>query len=349
MIEIDWQGFAETALLLYEGPWVAERTAAVGEAIAAGVEGLDPTVSKIIAGGQSHSAVAAHQANYRLADLRAQIQPLWDEVDGLIVPTVPRVPTLDEVAAEPVAANSALGTYTNFTNLLDLCALALPIDLQDDAPPMGLTLLAPAWQDEALLNWGEWIHPAIARRCGASEHPVTPAADACALGGWSELIVFGAHLRGQPLNHRLQELGGHFVREVQTAPAYRMLLIDDATPHKPGLLPVADGVAIYGECWRLPPASVAELLAEIPAPLGLGQVQLAWLIRNVKKPRASFARQAKTPRTKTSALTATGALIPLASNLKNSNRTNRGRAARRTHSLAGVYFPETARSVGHWG
>ncbi|TVR44908.1 MAG: allophanate hydrolase [Planctomycetota bacterium] len=277
LVPIDWRPFADCARLLYEGPWVAERSAAVGDAIAANCVGLDPTVSAIIAGGHNFSAIDAHRAAYRLAELRAQIAPLWQQVDGLVVPTVPRVPTIAEVAAEPVAANSRLGTYTNFTNLLDLCALALPIDLDNAATPAGLTLLAPAGQDRALLAAAQQLHPRLARRCGArsTPPPVAPAS-APSLPGWHEILVLGAHLRGEPLNPRLVALGGRFLAEERLADHYRMYLLDDGPLPKPALLPVAPGagLAMPAERWALPPAGLAALLAEIPAPLGLGQLRL---------------------------------------------------------------------------
>lgn len=161
---IDWTPFAEAADLLYGGPWVAERYAAVGDALEAGIDGTDPTVSNIILGGANYSARQAYEAGYRLRELQRQVEPLFTDGAILLTPTVPGIPTPEQVAADPVATNTRLGTYTNFCNLLDLCALALPMGEGSDHehPPAHVTLFAPAWQDLRLLHVAEGLRTAAA-------------------------------------------------------------------------------------------------------------------------------------------------------------------------------------------
>jgi allophanate hydrolase len=166
--EIDIEPFYETARLLYEGPWVAERYAAAEALIASSPESMHPVTREIILGGARPTAVAAFKAFYRLEELRRAAERTFDRVDLLALPTAPTVYTVDQVLADPIALNSRLGTYTNFVNLLDLCGLALPAAL-DGVRPFGITLLAPAGCDSLLASVGRVFHADTGLPFGASQ------------------------------------------------------------------------------------------------------------------------------------------------------------------------------------
>jgi allophanate hydrolase len=262
IVRIDFAPFAEAARLLYEGPWVAERTAVVERLLEENPEAIHPVVRGILAGGRGLSAIETFRAQYRLAALKRAAEGTMAGLDALLLPTAPFVPTLAEVAAEPVAANSRLGTYTNFVNLLDLSALAVPAGVDAEGLPFGVTLVGPAFAEARLA--------AIASRlAGGAATPASP-------GPWPalEVVVFGAHMRGLPLEGELVRLGAAFDREVATAPLYRLLALR-GTPARPGVLRADGGASLAGEAWRVPAASVAALLATIPAPLALGRVGLS--------------------------------------------------------------------------
>jgi allophanate hydrolase len=273
-VEIDYAPFAEAAAALYGGAWVAERTAAVGEFLAGGPAGADPTVSGIILGGRRHDAAAAFRDAHRMAVLRRAAEAQWERMDLLCLPTAPGHPSLAEVAADPVGANARLGRFTNFANLLDTCAAAVPAALIDGLP-QGVTLFAPAWHDLLAARTAAALQDALHLPLGASARRLAAPQIIAGDDGMLRLAVFGAHMTGQPLNRQIVELGGRFERAIATDPCYRLYALRTVPP-RPGLLRVASGGAsISGELWRLPPAGFAAFVASIPAPLGIGRVQLA--------------------------------------------------------------------------
>jgi allophanate hydrolase len=157
LVPLDVTPLLDAAPLHY-GAWVAERTSHLGAVIDSEPEGLDPVVAAIIRGGAQRTAVETFEAIHRLAELRAAAAPLWESVDALLLPTAPLHPTHDQVAADPVDVNARLGRFTNFVNLMDLAALAIPADVRPDGLPFGVTLLAPAFHDRRLLDLGEqWM------------------------------------------------------------------------------------------------------------------------------------------------------------------------------------------------
>ena len=137
LVEFDFGPFRETARLLYEGPWIAERWSVVEELARREPEAIHPITRGIIEPGASRSAVETFRAFYRLAELRAEVRPLWNDLDALLLPTAPRLYTLAEVEADNVRLNSRLGTYTNFVNLLDLCGISVPRRSPPIAGPTG--------------------------------------------------------------------------------------------------------------------------------------------------------------------------------------------------------------------
>ena len=260
LVEIDVDPYVEVGRLLYEGPWVAERAAAVGEFVAGHAADVDPVVAGIIAGGGRPSAVDAFRGSYRLAELRRRAAGDWERIDALLLPTAPTIYTPAEVAAQPVATSARLGTYTNFVNLMELCAVAVPAGERADGLPFGVSLIAPRDADELVLDLAAvWLG-----------EPVDPAPDDAA-----RLVVVGAHLSGQPLNGELTDRGGRLEATTRTAAVYRLYALADAVPPKPGLVPAADGAPIEVEVWRLPAAGLGDLLADVEPPLSIGSVELA--------------------------------------------------------------------------
>jgi allophanate hydrolase len=259
IVEIDLEPFLAAARLLYEGAFVAERHAAVGAFVRAHREAVDPTVGAIIEAAGDLPAHALVSDGERLDRLGLDAATQLAAVDALLLPTAPDQPTIAEVEADPVGVNSRMGTYTNFCNLLDLCAVAVPAG-EADGGHFGVTVLGPAFADRVVAD-------VAALLAGPGDEAWGPPG--------VELFVVGAHRRGHPLNGELTGRGARLVRTTVTSPDYQLFRLDTA-PAKPGLVRVGvDGAAIEGELWRLPPAGLASLLADLPEPMALGRVRLA--------------------------------------------------------------------------
>jgi allophanate hydrolase len=266
LVELDFEPLHRVARLLYEGPWVAERYAATRALIESNPDAFHPVTLKIISGARALTAVGAFEAMYRLAELKRQTLPMLESVDCLAVATVPRMYSVAEVEADPIALNSNLGSYTNFVNLLDLAAISVPAGMRDDGLPSSLTLIGRAGSDGHLAALAELIETGT--RGVAPQRASTDRI---------EIAVVGAHLSGLPLNPELTGLGGVFVRSVTTSPDYQLFALPGTTPPKPGLLRVADGsgAAIATEVWSLDAAGFGSFVSRIPAPLGIGTLRLA--------------------------------------------------------------------------
>jgi allophanate hydrolase len=277
--EIDMSPLLETARLLYEGPWVAERYAAVGQFIEANPDKVHPVTRQIIMGGAAISAADTFRSFYRLAALKRTAHEIFSGFDALMVPTVPAAYTKAQLEADPITLNSNLGTYTNFVNLLDLCGLAIPISFASDGTPYGATLLAPGGRDAALASLGRALHAQTELPLGAlgvEQPPLSPLAPVAKPGEYL-IAVVGAHLSGMPLNGELRALNARFVEETETAPDYRLYALAGTTPPKPGMLRVVpgQGVAIALEIWALSAEGFGRFVAGIPAPLSIGTLRLA--------------------------------------------------------------------------
>ena len=272
VVEFDFKPFAEVARALYEGPWVAERYAATKPLIEANPDALHPVTRSIIEGARRFDAVAAFEAFYRLADQKRKTSHVWSEFDAMIVPTAPRLYTVGAVEADPIRVNSTLGTYTNFVNLLDLCAIAVPSGVRGDGLPSSVTLIGPARADGLIAG----VAAAIESR-SAAPASAPPLASSRTTDDRVEIAVVGAHLSGLPLNRELVELGASFSREVETTADYRLFALTGSNPAKPGLLRVGAGAgagaAIKAEVWTLDPAGFGAFVAKIPAPLGIGTIR----------------------------------------------------------------------------
>lgn len=300
VVEIDFAPFAETAALLYDGPWVAERYVALRDFLEASPDSVHPVTRAIVENGKNYDAADVYAATYRLADLVRRAEVVWTgdgtgegvAIDAMLLPTAGSMYTLAELAAEPVQLNTNLGYYTNFVNLLDLSAIAVPSAVLEDGRPFGVTLLAPAFRDRWLAGLGDAMHRAAAQAngpapkltMGATGDPMPSgvagetAPESVPGGDRVEIAVNGAHMRGLPLNGQLLQLGGRFVREDRTGPVYRLYSLEGFTPIRPGMVrtdAAGGGASIALEVWSLPIGSVGGLLVQIPAPLGLGTLELA--------------------------------------------------------------------------
>jgi len=274
---IDFSPFRALAEQLYYGSWVAERTVALDDMLKQQPEAINPVVRGIVENGLKYSACDAYKAEYIRAELSRQINAALASFDALVVPTSPTIRTLAEMDAEPVLFNSQFGTYTNFTNLADLSALALPAGLRSDGLPAGITLIAPAWHDQALAAFGQRWQQALNLPLGATGRALPTAAPSnTPAPGCVRLAVVGAHLSGMPLNHQLTSRDAVLVEQTLTAPRYNLYALPGTVPPKPGLAQVStDGAAIIVELWDIPLARFGEFVAEIPAPLGIGNLNLA--------------------------------------------------------------------------
>ncbi|QGZ63297.1 allophanate hydrolase [Paraburkholderia acidisoli] len=267
----------QVAALLYDGPWVAERRAALGDFFETHRADLDPTVAKVIGQAARFDAAAAFDGQYALARLKREAEALFEHADVLIVPTTPTHPTLAEVQANPVEANSRLGVYTNFVNLLDWCALAVPGVPRADGLPAGVTLIARAGADQQLAVLGARIQACFDASANSRAAETIAAQPLPLQEPAVTLAVVGAHLRGEPLNWQLLQAGARFLEATTTAPHYRLYALAGTAPPKPGLVRVAGregeaGEAIDIELWEVPLRTFGAFVAAVPAPLAIGSL-----------------------------------------------------------------------------
>ncbi|MEM9281441.1 MAG: allophanate hydrolase [Verrucomicrobiota bacterium] len=264
-VTVDFSPFLEAALLLYEGPWVAERFAVIEDFLKEKPDSLHPVTYGIISGGGAPRAVDGFRAQYRLRELKKRADAVIDKVDFIHTPTAGTAYKAAEVEADPVKLNSNLGYYTNFMNLLDYCACAVPAGrLPSCGMPWGVTLVAPALSDQALLE--------VASKLG--EDSLTSALPE----DWVEVVVCGAHMRELPLNFQLSDRGAVFLREDTSAPDYQMYALpaEHGLPPRPGMIRVAEGAgsSLPLESWAVPADQFGSFVAGIPGPLGIGKVRL---------------------------------------------------------------------------
>jgi allophanate hydrolase len=275
VVEVDFEPFAEAAALVYGGPWLAERRAAIDAAIADRREILHPVTRLVLEAGDGTSAAAVFRGQGQLASLAQRILPVWREIDLLLVPTTGTIYRIAEIAADPLKLNATLGRYTNFANLLDLAAIAVPNGFQSNGLPVGVSLLAPAFHDPLLAAVGAAFQRHSALTLGATG-AVLPPVDVTSTPvqyPYLPIAVVGAHLSGENLNGELLALGARLRRAVRTAPEYRLYALADG--RRPGLVRDPErGVAIEAEIWDLPIAAVGAFLATIAPPLGLGTIAL---------------------------------------------------------------------------
>jgi allophanate hydrolase len=294
-VEIDLRPFRAVATLLYEGPWVAERYAAIRPFIEAQPGSLHPVTRTITEQGIRISAPDTFAALYKLKTLQKQTAAVWQGIACMVVPTASTIYTVAEVEADPYRLNSHLGHYTNFVNLLDLSAVAVPTGsmskgdvqpaaLQASLPglPWGVTLIGPVGADLPLLSLAARLHALGPAAIGATLHAPHLGRAAAPDGrgftsGLVRVAVCGAHLSGLPLNHQLTSRGARLEGAARTAPCYKLFALPGGPPWRPGLVRVGEGeggTSIALEIWHLPASEFGGLVSIIPAPLGIGTVQL---------------------------------------------------------------------------
>jgi allophanate hydrolase len=273
-VEIDFSIFRGAAELLYAGPWVAERAAALGGFLDTNASDIHPVVRSIISGASRYTAVDCFKAEYKLRELCRAAEDEWKRMDVLFLPTAPTIYTLEAVALDPVKLNSNLGYYTNFVNLMDLAAVAVPAGLSPNGLPFGVSLIGPAFTDEALLGLADRFHRASLHEAQLSAQPAMEQ-DACP-AGCVEIAVVGAHLSGQPLNKQLTERGARLRRATRTSANYRLYALEGTVPPKPGLVRDDEnlGPGIEVEIWAMPEDKFGGFVKEVPPPLTIGTVEL---------------------------------------------------------------------------
>ena len=276
----DCSGLHAVGNSLYGGAWVAERLVTMQSLLEHEPEAIESTVRSIVAKSATIGATDAFRAMYALKSAQSEFHRFWADVDVLMVPTTPEHPTFAQIDADPIGVNARLGRYTNFVNLLGWAAIAVPAGWSAGGLPFGITFIAPGGSDVALARFAaQWqlSHPATLGATSAvlQEADFQPRIEpACELT--IPLAVVGAHLSGMPLNGQLIEAGARLQRVTTTAPRYRLYALPDSKPPKPGLERVFDGGReIVVEIWDTPATSVGQLLAKIPPPLGLGNLELS--------------------------------------------------------------------------
>lgn len=280
LLELEFRPFMEIAKLLYEGPWIAERLVAIQDFYEKNAEAILPETREIIGTAKNFDAADTFRAMYQLEELRVTCQSVWQDIDVIVVPTTGTIYTIEDVLNDPIKLNSNLGYYTNFVNLLNLSALAVPNGFQSNGLPQGITLMAPPFQEDLLCAVGAQFQKHRDLPLGATSAGVPNSgiifdprsSDPQELN----LVVVGSHLSGEPLNHQLIELNARLVRSVRTSPEYRLFALPDANPPKPGMLRVGPegGEPIDAEVWALSKTAFATFVANVPSPLVIGTVWL---------------------------------------------------------------------------
>ncbi|MEV6911930.1 amidase family protein [Amycolatopsis sp. NPDC051071] len=213
----------------------------------------------------------------RVAEAGMLALRLLSDYDALVLPTVADHPELAEALSDPDGVARRLETFTAFVNLLDLAAITVPSSTSD-LGPYGVSVVVRPFDDQVAID----LAAVLTDEQADLPYPA-PGAD---------LVVFGAHLRGQPLNERLVTAGARFTGPVQTGEGYRMLLLPTEPP-QPGVVPASamgEHTMLSGERWRLSPAALGAFAATLPAPFVLGRIRLD----NGETPLAVLCDQAAT-------------------------------------------------------
>lgn len=276
--EVDFTPFYDVAHMLYQGAWVAERYTVIEDLLKRDPDAVHPVTRQIICQAESLSAADAFRGIYRLQELKRVAETALAGMDLLCVPTIPTFYSVADLEDDPIIPNSNFGTYTNFVNLLDMCGIAVPTAPREDGRPGSVTLLAKSGQDALTASIARCFEIGDQRNLGSTKHSVAgmTALSNPAKSEWLELAVCGAHMADLPLNWQLTDRGGRFVRSAQTADKYRFYALAGGPPERPGLVRTETGTSepIALEIWSLPMEQVGSFLAGIPAPLGLGSVEL---------------------------------------------------------------------------
>lgn len=278
IVRIDFSPFIEAAKLLYQGPWIAERYAAIEDIVENNPDKLFPVTREIISPAKSINAVDVFKSFYQLQEYKQQADKILKEVDFILTPTAGTHYRIDEVNNDPIQTNSNLGYYTNFMNLLDYSALAIPVSFNQDGLPFGVTLFAEAFNDEFLLKQVSTLLDNKMDNMGATGFS-WEAKEVQTIESFEQTMidvaVCGAHLSGMPLNHQLTERDATLIKACKTAESYRLYALAGGPPYRPGLIKAKEnGAAIDVEVWRMPISKFGSFMLGIPHPLGIGKAVL---------------------------------------------------------------------------
>jgi allophanate hydrolase len=274
-VQIDFSPFLEAARLLYEGPWVAERYVVAGELIERQPDAVLPVIRAVLEKAPGTTAVDSFRAQYRLQQLKVTCDRIMAEVDCVLTPAYPRPVTLDALHAEPVQRNSDLGYYTNFMNMLDYAAVAVPAGIMQNGLPWGVTLFGRVFTDQYLLSLADALQRQTQLALVGGNAVTSTTAPTPARHDRARIVVCGAHLDGLPLNWQLRQRGGRLLQATRSSPHYKLYALAGGPLLRPGMARVNEGgVSVEVELWELPSSELGSFLTGIPAPLGLGKVQL---------------------------------------------------------------------------
>lgn len=276
-VPVDIDPFVKAGKLLYDGPWVSERFAVTEDFLKSNPDSFDRSVKQIIESGAPYTAAQGFRAIYQLKDLEIEAKKAWAQCDVIMVPSAPNHPTMEDLKNHPIIKNSELGMYTNYVNLMRLCAVAVPAGFTDKGMPFGVTLLAQEGSDNALLKLAAQWQILFGLPLGKSDMKgsLNELAIIPNKAGTMEIAVVGAHLRGMPLHSQLTERRARLVKACKSSKSYKLFALANTTPPKPGLVKAkTDGAAIDLEVYEMPIAEVGSFLGLIPAPLGLGNIEL---------------------------------------------------------------------------
>ncbi len=276
--EIDFEPFQEAAELLYGGPFVAERFAALGEFVKTHSSDVDGTVGSIIRNAERFTASELFEGEYHLQALRQQTEHVWHEIDFMLLPTTGTTYKIQQVLNEPIILNATLGYYTNFVNLMDLAAVAVPAGFSSESRPFGVSVIGPAFREQEILQVGSQIQCLKSTFAGRKVSGVPEGSlDLRERQGSVKLGVVGAHLSGQPLNKQLSSRGAKLLRTTTTARDYKFFALTGTVPAKPGLVREIgfDGPGIEIEIWLISELEFGSFVAAVPAPLSIGSCILA--------------------------------------------------------------------------
>lgn len=302
-VEIDFSPFLQAARLLYEGPWVAERYVAIEKMLTENPAELLPVISTIIGGAKSKTAMDVFKAQYQLQHCYQQAKQVLAAVDFLVTPTTGTIYTIEEVNRDPITLNSHLGYYTNFMNLLDCASVAVPAGFLDKHLPWGITFVADKFSDRKLLSFANRWQQALSLPLGATQQPLgssrLQSTPAMTHNNVIPVVVCGAHLEALPLNWQLRERGANLFEKTKTSASYRLYALAGGPPFRPGLVrDTTHGSAIEVEVWDVPASELGSFVAGIPAPLGIGKVELMdgrWLSGFICEPCAMVDAEEITP------------------------------------------------------
>ncbi|MGP5930501.1 allophanate hydrolase [Corynebacterium glyciniphilum] len=276
-VPVDISSLLDAARLLYDGALVAERYAAVGRFIDDHPADIDTTVGQIVQSARDIPAYRYLEDRRRVGAVRAELDGMLQDMDALLLPVTTEHPRIADVVASPVDINVRLGTFTNFANLLETSACAVPM-AHAGTGGFGVMVVGGRGDDQAVVDLA-------AQLTGEDSGRLVPDSSVC------PLVVFGAHLRGMPLHNELEMLGARFLSEVETAPRYRMVALK-TTPGKPAIAeagPDQPGAVISGELYSLTPAALARFLTDLPTPMALTKVELGdgrWVTGFSAEPQA---------------------------------------------------------------